>query len=468
MTVDMIVDEIAYTRILARFATGLRLADIPVAVRAHARLCLLDGLGCALYGAQLEWGRIAADVAVEMAPSGRATLWGHPVRAGTAAAALANGTALHGFELDDVHVRAMLHPAAVVLPAVLGLAETETLSGAALLTAIVAGYEVGIRVGICTGIPHGARGFHATGTVGCVAAAAGVANLLGLDADQGAHAIGIGATQAAGLYCARAGAMTKRFHAGHAAQAGVIAGLTARRGFTGSQDVLEVPFGGFMSTLTEHADLSLLTEGLGAIWETSLVGFKIHAACASAHTIIDGLDVLMQRGLTADNLEQLTIHMTGKAARNVGWRYQPDSVVAAQMNGYYAAASQLRDGQVSAAQYADDKLADPVTLTLIERMRIVHDPALDAGGTAKRHASRIEATLANGETMSVFTEQRRGSSHRPLTQDEVIGKFRLLAASSLVPSAVEELLTLVLSIEAQPDITRLSRLLQVRRPPSAQ
>ena len=333
MTDAATISDIAYTQALARFAAGLTLDDIPLSVRSHARLCLLDGLGCALYGVQLEWGRIAADAAVEMAPGGTATLWGHAARAGAAAAAMANGTALHGFELDDVHVRAMLHPAAVVLPAVLAQAETETMSGAALLTAIVAGYEVGIRTGICAGMPHGARGFHATGTVGCVAAAAGVANLLRLDAIQAANAIGIGATQAAGLYCARAGAMTKRFHAGHAAQAGVIAGLMARRGFTGSQDVLEAPFGGFISTLTENAELSLLTDGLGNVWETALVGFKIHAACASAHTIIDGLDVLMQRGLTSENLVRLTIHMTGKAARNVGWRYQPAGIVAAQMNG---------------------------------------------------------------------------------------------------------------------------------------
>jgi 2-methylcitrate dehydratase PrpD len=459
---------VGHTGVLARFAAALTLDDIPIPVQDLARLCLLDGLGCALYGAQLEWGRIAADVAVEMAPGGVATLWGHQSRAGAAAAALANGTALHGFELDDVHVRAMLHPAAVVLPAVLALAETETMSGRALLCAIVAGYEVGIRTGICAGIPHGARGFHATGTVGCVAAAAGVANLLRLGPEQTAHAIGIGATQAAGLYCARAGAMTKRFHAGHAAQAGVIAGLMARRGFTGSQDVLETAFGGFMSTLTENADLSQLIDGLGETWETALVGFKIHAACASAHTIIDGLDVLMQRGLTADNLELLTIHMTGKAARNVGWQYQPGGVVAAQMNGYYAAASKLLDGQVSAAQYADRKLADPATLAMIERMRIVHDPALDAGGTAKRHASRIEATLSNGETLSVFTEQRRGSSHLPLTQDEVIGKFRNLTASVLDAAAIEELLALVLSIDTQPDMTQLSRLLRVHRPSPAQ
>jgi aconitate decarboxylase len=450
------------THALADWASALTLNDIPAGVQAHAKLCLLDGLACGLYGSQLEWGRIAADVAVEMAPNGAATLWGHQARVGAGAAALANGTALHGFEIDDVHVRAMLHPAAVVLPAVLALAETETMSGAALLTAIVAGYEVGIRTGICAGIPHGARGFHATGTVGCVAAAAGAANLLRLDPNQSANAIGIGATQAAGLYCARAGAMTKRFHAGHAAQAGVIAGLMARRGFTGSQDVLEVPFGGFMSTLTENADLSQLTEGLGQTWETELVGFKIHAACASAHTIIDGLDVLMQRGLNAANLDHLTIHMTGKAARNVGWPYRPGGVVAAQMNGYYAAASKLRDGQVSAEQYQAEKLADPATLAMIERMRIVHDPALDAGGTAKRHASRVEATLSNGETLSVFTEQRRGSSHRPLTQDEIVSKYRLLTEKILGADAIEDLLRIVLSIETLPDMTALTRLLQTQ------
>jgi aconitate decarboxylase len=171
----------------------------------------------------------------------------------------------------------------------------------------------------------------------------------------------------------------------------------------------------------------------------------------------------MQRGLTADNLDHLTIHMTGKAARNVGWVYRPNGVVAAQMNGYFAAASKLRDGVVFAEQYADDKLADPATLTIIGRMRIVHDPALDEGGTAKRHASRIEASLSNGERLSVFTEQRRGSSHRPLTQDEIIGKFRILTANVLDTRTIEDLLDLVLRIETQPDITELSRMLQGRR-----
>ncbi len=448
------------TRRLADWAAGLTLAAIPGSVQHHAKLCLLDGLGCALYGSRMPWGQIAADAAEELAPHGPAALWGRRHRVGAAASALANGTALHGFELDDVHVRAMLHPGAVVLPAVLALADSESASGEGVLTAIVAGYEVGIRTGIATGIPHGARGYHATGTVGCVAAAAATANILALSPDHAANAFGIAATQAAGLYCARAGAMTKRFHAGHAAQAGVIAGVMARRGFTGSQDVLEAGFGGFMSTLTENADLAALTDGLGEQWETPQVGFKIHAACASAHTIIDGLQTLMQQGLTADTLAQLTIRMTGKAARNVGWAYRPETIVSAQMNGYFAAASQLRYGQVSAEQYREDRLADPATLQLIERIQIIHDPALDAGGTAKRHASCVEAKLTDGRSLDAYHEQRRGSAQLPLSEDEIIGKFRGLAAIALDETSTQALLDCVMSVERLPEIASLSRLLQ--------
>ncbi len=449
------------TRVLAEFAALLELADVPDAVQAHARLCLLDGLGCGLYGSQLEWGQISAAVAEEMAGGGGATVWGHSAQVGPAAAALANGTSLHGFEIDDVHVRAMIHPAAVVIPAVLALAETEGADGETVLAAIIAGYEVGIRVGIATGVPHGARGYHATGTVGCIAAAAGAARVLGLDADQTAHAIGIAATQAAGLYCARAGAMTKRFHAGHAAQAGVLGAVLARRGFTGSTDVLEVAFGGFMSTLTENPDMNELTRDLGLRWETALVGFKIHAACASAHTIIDGLDDLMRQGVTAENLDHLTVHMTTKAARNVGWPYVPESIVAAQMNGRYAAAAKLLDGVVFAEQYAEDRLVAPDILALVERVDIIADPELDAGGVGKRHASRVAAVLNDGRTLSAFNEQRRGSSHRPLSQDEIIQKFRLVTARVLAPELADDLLDLVFTVEKLPEISLLTRLLRV-------
>jgi aconitate decarboxylase len=180
----------------------------------------------------------------------------------------------------------------------------EGASGEQLLTALVVGYEVGLRLGVCAGVAHSASGYHVTGTVGAVGGAAAAA--------RGAHALGIGATQAAGLYVARLGAMTKRFHAGRAAQSGVLSAYLARRGFTGGLEALEAPFGGFLSTLRGQFDAATMLSGLGERWETALVGLKPYAACASAHTTIDGVLELRSRGLSVENLERLTVRASKK------------------------------------------------------------------------------------------------------------------------------------------------------------
>src|SRR5690606_28534623 len=158
-----------------------RFEAIPSEVIEHAKLCLLDGLGCGLFGSTQPWGRIAAELARDLSGGGKAVLWGSADSASPADAALANGPALHGFEIDDIHLRAMLHPGAVTIPAAVALAEARAGSGKQLLTAIVAGYEIGCRVGICAGTAHTLRGYHSTGTVGCLGSAAAGASLLGLD-----------------------------------------------------------------------------------------------------------------------------------------------------------------------------------------------------------------------------------------------------------------------------------------------
>ena len=447
------------TAVLAGWTARLRFEHIPAGVLAHIKLCILDGLGCGLFGSRQPWGRIATEVAAELAGDGPSSLWGTKRRTGPAEAALANGTAGHGFEIDDIHVTSLIHPGAVTIPAALAVAEARGVSGKALITAIVAGYEVGLRVGICAGVSHGVSGFHPTGTVGCLAAAAGVANLLGLDGEAATDALGIGATQAAGLYSARTGAMAKRFHAGRAAQSGVIAAMLAEKGFTGSREVLETPFGGFISTMSQNTDLTPLTDGLGERWETLKVGFKAYAACASAHTTIDALDRLMARGLTADNLDRLRIFMSRVGSKNIGWEYRPAGVIAAQMNGFYTAAVKLLDGDAFIDQYKDERLEDPAILALIDRIEILHDPALDAGGAAKRHAVRVEARLADGAVLEEYVEQRRGSPDHPLTAAELEDKFRRTAGAVLNATAVEELMRLVASLEESERLDRLGDLL---------
>jgi aconitate decarboxylase len=446
---------------LGTWASSLRYEAIPSEVIEHAKLCLLDALGCALYGSTQPWGRIAAEVAVELSGGGPASLWGHAGTASAADAALVNGTATHGFEIDDIHVRSLMHPGAVAIPAAMALAESRGKSGRQLLVAIVAGYEVGLRAGICAGIPHCMRGFHPTGTAGCPGAAAAAASAIGLTPDQSIHAIAIASTQAAGLYSAvRTGAMTKRLHAGRAAQSGVMGALIAERGFTGSPDALEASYGGFMSTLSENQDLAPFVESLGREWETAQTGFKAYAACASAHTIIDALDAMMKQGLSRDQLEHLTIGMSEIGVNNVGWEYRPTSVVGAQMNGYYAAAVKLHDGEAFIDQYREDRIADKAVLDLISRIEIRHDPELDAGGAAKRHAVRARARASDGRTWEQYVEQRRGSPHHPLSRAEIVRKFRRTAGSALSERAVEGAIEMISQIESIADVRRLTGLLR--------
>ncbi len=410
-------------------------------------MCLLDSIGCGLFGALQPWGRTVADVAINLSGGGRASLIARKEKVSPADAALANGTAIHGFELDDAHVGSSLHPGSVALPASLAIAEGEGASGEQFLTALAAGYEVGLRLGVCAGVAHSTSGYHVTGTVGAVGGAAAAARALSLSPEQFAHALGIGATQAAGLYVARLGSMTKRFHAGRAAQSGVLSAYLAQRGFTGSLEALEAPFGGFLSTLRGQFDAPSMLSGLGERWETMLVGLKPYAACASAHTTIDGMLELRARGLSPENLERLTVWMSRKGHINIGWPYRPGEVITAQMNGSYAAAVTLIDGDAFIEQFDESRLADPAILALMRRIRFLHDPDLDRGGATKRHAVRIEAHRKDGSVLSTEIEQRRGSPDHPLGAAEVEQKFRRLAAMVLSPRDAEDVVGLVASIE---------------------
>src|SRR6266446_378091 len=445
----------AVTPALGKWVSGLGLDDVPQEVVEHLKTCLLDSLGCGLFGAAQPCGVIAGNVAVAMSGGGPSSLFARAETVSPADAAMANGTAIHGFELDDAHVSSSHHPGAVTVPATLAVAEARGASGADLLVALAAGYEAGIRVGICAGVSHSTSGYHVTGTVGTFGAAAAAARLLQLSPTQTAHALGIGGTQAAGLYSARTGAMTKRFHAGRASQSGVIAAYLAQQGFTGSLDVLEAPFGGFMSTLQGQFAAETILDQLGQRWETARVGLKPYASCASSHTIVDGVLGLRRRGLTADNLARLSIRMSRKGQVNVGWPYRPGEVIAAQMNGHYVAAVTLLDGDAFIEQFAPGRLADPKILGLLPRIDIVHDPELDVGGAAKRHAVRVDATLNDGRRMSTHVEQRRGSADHPLSSADVEQKFRRLAATSLAEPDAARAMKIVQRLEREPDLKRL-------------
>jgi 2-methylcitrate dehydratase PrpD len=269
-----------YTRKLANFVSGLRYEDIPEDVRQRIKLLILDSLGCALYGTHLEWTKIILKTltAVDRTDDG-CRIWGMKKRLSAPHAALLNGTMVQGFELDDVHRKGVLHVGAVTLPALIAVTEMskKKLTGKDFLTAAVAGYEIGPRVGICMGQEHIGQGWHSGATLGVFSAAAGAAAGMRLSEEQTVHALGIAGTQSAGLMAAQYGAMVKRMHAGRSSQSGLYGALLAANGFTGIVDVLESEYGGFCTTFSRSHDrfnLEELTKDIGKRFETMGIALK--------------------------------------------------------------------------------------------------------------------------------------------------------------------------------------------------
>src|SRR5271156_3669160 len=326
-----------HTRKIADFVSGLTYEQIPAEVRERIKLLILDSLGCAIYGADLEWCRILRRTLEALDSSRTTSIWGTDRKLSSPHAALLNGTQVQGFELDDVHRRGVLHVGAVTLPALIAVAESHAkLSGRDLITAAVAGYEIGPRVGLCMGPEHIGQGWHSGATLGVFSAVSAVSRALGLSADTTVHALGIAGTQSSGLMAAQYGAMVKRMHAGRAAQSGLYAALLAKDGFTGIVDVFEAPYGGFCTTFSrspDRFDLTQLSAGLGERFETMGISLKFYSCVASNHTTLDALaDIRKRHPFEPDDVDSIVVHASQVTVDHAGWPYKPGGLTGAQLN----------------------------------------------------------------------------------------------------------------------------------------
>jgi 2-methylcitrate dehydratase PrpD len=453
-----------YTRDIASFVSGLRYGAIPAEVRERIKLLILDALGCALYGVHLEWCRILRDTLGRIDKDASCSVWGTSLRLSAPHAALANGTQIQGFELDDVHRAGVLHVGAVVLPALLAIAELRrNLGGEEFLAAAVAGYEIGPRIGLCMGPEHIGQGWHSGATVGVFAAAAGAARGLRLDVEKAVHALGIAGTQASGLMAAQYGAMVKRMHAGRASQSGLYGALLAEQGFTGIVDVLESEYGGFCTTFSRSNDrfrLAELTAGLGETWQTMGVALKFYACVASNHTTLDALRELRARkAFGAEDVQKIVVHGSQVTADHVGWKYEPKGVTAAQLNLPFCVATYLLEGDCFVEQFTDEAVADPKRMALAERIEVRADAAITAKGASWRHAVRVEVQLRGGERLECAKEAPRGSERNFAAPADIIAKFEKLAAHGLPPARTAELRDAVLGLERLRDAGRIADLM---------
>ncbi|MBI4272132.1 MAG: MmgE/PrpD family protein [Candidatus Rokubacteria bacterium] len=412
------------TRELAEFVAGLRFEHLPDAVVRQACDVVLDTLGCCVsaWEQDPEKARIACGLAQRFGSRGAATVVGAGgVTADPALAALANGILANAADADDTHKRALLHTGSVVVSTALALAEARGLSGPALLTALVAGYEVAVRVGMAV-MPTHYRFWHSTATNGTFGGAAAAAAALGLDADGAQRALGHAGTQAAGLNTFfESGDFTKSLHPGKAAFNGILSAYLAEQGATSPPTMLEHPKG-YLHAYSLEPRPEALTAGLGRTWEILQNGFKYFPSILASHAPVQATLAIVGRhrmkpeeiaGITNETYSTVKTHFSNKLV---------DTVMGARVSVPYCIAVAAVDGALGQAQFAPSRIRDRVVQDVLARTDVVADPELTALYPDKFPA-RVTITLTDGRKLQETRHFPKGDPHDPLTPAEIEDKF---------------------------------------------
>lgn len=414
---------------LAAFAAQLRFADLPEAVVAKAEDLLVDWFGSAVAGHGSRPVASLVRFAQAMGPAeGPCEVLTTRGRSSAYLAAYANAAASHVAEQDDVHNGSVFHPATVVFPAALAVAQARGASGAELLTAAVAGYEVGIRVGEFLGRSH-YKVFHTTGTAGTLAAAAAAGRLLGLDAAQMRHALGSAGTQSAGLWeFLRTAADSKQLHTAHAAGAGLASAWLAADGFTGADHILDGPQG-LAAGMSIDADPARLTDGLGSRWALTETSFKYHASCRHTHPAADALLQVMQaHALRPDQLARVVTHVHQGAIDVLGPVVDPQTVHQSKFSMGTVLALVAHHGHAGLREF-EAHYRDPQTVQLRERITMQLDPEVDAA-YPRRWIGKVTVHTTDGRTLQGRVDEPKGDPGNTLSRDEIHAKAMRLAAFS--------------------------------------
>ncbi|WP_372825546.1 MmgE/PrpD family protein [Polaromonas sp.] len=414
---------------LAAFAANLRFEDIPEPVVRKAEDLLVDWFGSAIAGKGARAVETLTRFTASMGPaSGAAEVLIDRSTSSAYFAAMSNAAASHVAEQDDVHNGSVFHPATVVFPVALAMAQTLGSSGKQLLAAAVAGYEVGIRVGEFLGRSH-YKVFHTTGTAGTLAAAAAAGSLLGLTPAQMQHAFGSAGTQSAGLWeFLRTAADSKQLHTAHAAAAGLMSACLAQDGFTGAAQILEGPQG-MAAGMSSDADPAKLVDGLGTRWATAETSFKYHASCRHTHPAADALLQVMQaNNLKPADLARVVTHVHQSAIDVLGPVLDPATVHQSKFSMGTVLALVARFGHAGLVEF-DQHFREDITTALRDRITMVLDAEVDAA-YPQRWIGKVTVTTTDGRVLQGRVDEPKGDPGNTLSREEITAKAQRLAAFS--------------------------------------
>ena len=423
------MSAIHYSKVLANFAATLKPADIPEEVMRRGEDLLVDWFGSAVAGKGAAPVEILTRFVEQMGPSsGPSEILVHRSSSSPYLAAMSNAAASHVVEQDDLHNSSVFHPATVVFSPALACAQALGRSGTEFLTAAIAGYEVGIRVGEFLGRSH-YKTFHTTGTAGSLASAAAVGHLLKLSPEQMLHAFGSAGTQSAGLWeFLRDAADSKQLHTAHAAGTGLMAAYLAKEGFTGAQHILEGKQG-LAAGMSSDADPNYLVDRLGTRWASAETSFKYHASCRHTHPAADALLHTMQTNrIQVQEIDRIITHVHQGAIDVLGPVTHPATVHQSKFSMGTVLAI-IAHYQFAGLQEFADHFSDPEICALRDRVTMELDPEIDAA-YPKRWIGKVTVILKDGRQLHGRVDEPKGDPGNTLSRAEITDKALRLAAFS--------------------------------------
>jgi len=463
MEKDLANRDEGYADRLANFVYKLRFEDIPPQALHRAKLCVLDTLGIILGAVSFNHSRHLISYVRSLSHKEQATVLGFKLKTSVQEAAFATGSLAELLELQDGGWRGN-HPSSVVIPAALALGEAHGISGREFLTAVVAGYDVANR--ICGAIhpSHQMRGFTPTSTGGTFGAAAAAGKILGFDKELHVNCLGI-----AGFLLPISlnetlwkGCSIKLIHAGQAAKTGIESALLAREGFTGWEHILgsQSPDSlGFCNITATNPDFTKITEGLGKDFTIQGGYFKAYPCCRLTHGAIDAvLRILDQAPIQAPRIRKIHVNTFSLAFKKVGQNYTTpgSSLFECQFSLPYVVASTVLNTRFGIEQLSESAIADHAIHDLASLVTVSENP-LFSNSFPKTRSTEIELVLDSGESMRHRVDFTKGDPEWPLTEDELLMKFKSLTSYTITQELIERAVTEIMHLEQLSNIRELVR-----------
>lgn len=439
-------------------------ASVPEAALVPARNAFVDTIGVTLAGALEPASRIVQKLAALERSAAACPVFGTSLRTSATWAALANGTAAHALDFDDMCFVSLAHPSAPLVTAAMAVAEEAGACGRALLEAYVVGFEVEAVLGRVMNPRHYQQGWHCTSTLGSVGAAAACARLLRLDARATANCIALAASQALGLK-ENFGTMSKPLHAGLAARNGVLAALLAQNGFTASERALDGPQGFLVAMASERTDLHEACASLGRRWEILETGItvKLYPSCAATHPALDAvLDMRREHQLNIEKIQEVEIEVDS-ITPNLLIYDRPKTGLEGKFSMNFCVAAALSEGQVGLKTFEDDYVRDSRVQALLPRIYLRVNPSLGKNAPALTQAI-VTIRLAEGQVLRREANGARGYPELPPSAEELDQKFRSCALQALPKETMESALTSLHALESVKDVRTLTSQLIEAKP----